>query len=345
MIIPVNKKPYCLHYEKSYPFKLFDTYSDEKAISDRMVELNSLKAQEGYFFFFDKRTKVTPVGWAVSEDNDVLEASVLYYWENCDSLESLRIPSYEICNNINRIESGKKFDIAYSFNLRYASNNYWHFYNDLIGQLIKLREWIDKNITILIPDYLRNSKAFDFFRRTDFGKTLNFYFQGNEIVECDKLILIRNSINTKLNWEFIDTNANSILELEKTPMNIFVGRSHSTRRHIKNIDEVKKVLTKNGFKYVEFDDESIEKQISYFKNAKNIIGIHGASLANLAFCRSECKMLEVHTDIDFPPHYYWLSKQKGIYYNAIIGFGKDTNQNFFVDVNKLESKIKAMLEV
>ena len=54
---------------------------------------------------------------------------------------------------------------------------------------------------------------------------------------------------------------------------------------ISNQIEVKKILKKNNFDYIQLSKIDWYKQIYIFNNAKTIIGLHGAGLANLVFCK------------------------------------------------------------
>ena len=76
---------------------------------------------------------------------------------------------------------------------------------------------------------------------------------------------------------------------------IFIDRSDSKLPHCKLINntQVKKFLVSKGFKVLKLSQYSFKEQVSYFKNAKIIIGPHGAGFANLAFCKKNTKVIEI----------------------------------------------------
>ena len=76
---------------------------------------------------------------------------------------------------------------------------------------------------------------------------------------------------------------------------IFIDRSESIHGHcqIKNNSEVTSFLNKNGFTTYKVGQLSLENQIYLFKNAKIIIGAHGAAFANLVFCNPGTKVIEI----------------------------------------------------
>lgn len=67
------------------------------------------------------------------------------------------------------------------------------------------------------------------------------------------------------------------------PERIFLYRKN-THRVAENQDQILEYLKKFGFVPVYLEELSIEDQISYFKNAKFIVGISGAAWSNMLFC-------------------------------------------------------------
>jgi len=76
---------------------------------------------------------------------------------------------------------------------------------------------------------------------------------------------------------------------------IFIDRSESTFNHcqIINNEEVSLFLKSKGFSKYKVGQLSFQKQIHLFKNAKVIVGAHGAAFANLAFCSPKTKIIEI----------------------------------------------------
>ena len=76
---------------------------------------------------------------------------------------------------------------------------------------------------------------------------------------------------------------------------IFIDRSESSFNHCQliNNQEVHSFLKEQGFTKYKVGQLSWEKQIYLFKNAKVIVGAHGAAFANLAFCAPRTKIIEI----------------------------------------------------
>lgn len=67
----------------------------------------------------------------------------------------------------------------------------------------------------------------------------------------------------------------------ETPERVFLARRGT--RSIINENEIEQLLSKYGFKKLYFEDFSMAEQWSIARNAKVVVGIHGAALKNLVF--------------------------------------------------------------
>ena len=121
---------------------------------------------------------------------------------------------------------------------------------------------------------------------------------------------------------------------------IFLDRSESPYNHcqIENNDEVIELLNKKGFTSYKVGELSFENQIHLFKNAKIIVGAHGAAFANLAFCSPKTKVLEIK-----PIHHpNYVSETMGRINNLqvkIIETPKFKNYNINLDINELNKNL------
>ncbi|WP_088890059.1 glycosyltransferase family 61 protein [Leptolyngbya ohadii] len=78
---------------------------------------------------------------------------------------------------------------------------------------------------------------------------------------------------------------------EHTPERVFISRKGS--RTLINEAEVEAFLQRYGFQKVYFEDIPIEEQWSIARNAKAVVGIHGAALSNLVFNCNSLKLVEL----------------------------------------------------
>jgi hypothetical protein len=78
---------------------------------------------------------------------------------------------------------------------------------------------------------------------------------------------------------------------KETPERIFISRRGT--RGLINEAEVEQTLQEYGFTKVYFEDISIPQQWSIARNAKVIVGVHGAALASIMFNRTGIKLIEL----------------------------------------------------
>jgi capsular polysaccharide biosynthesis protein len=76
---------------------------------------------------------------------------------------------------------------------------------------------------------------------------------------------------------------------------VFIDRTESKFNHcqLQNNNEIKNFLINKGFSIYKVGELTFEQQIYLFKNAKVIIGAHGAAFANLVFCSANTKVIEI----------------------------------------------------
>lgn len=108
------------------------------------------------------------------------------------------------------------------------------------------------------------------------------YSHKNQNNTCNSHIGFLSSIFGKLSFEGFNF---------QTPERVFISRK-KTRRLV-NEDEIEQTLQEYGFEKVYFEDLLISEQWSITRNAKVIVGMHGAALSNLVFNRKGVKVVEL----------------------------------------------------
>lgn len=125
---------------------------------------------------------------------------------------------------------------------------------------------------------------------------------------------------------------------------IFISRSKSKTRRVKNEEELLTLLEKYGFKKYYLEDLSFEEQIELFYDTEAVISPHGAGLANLIFSK-EIKVLELFPTQKVFFHYYYLCKALNNsyqYYCANIeGFAKNVKE-FMVDLSVVSKYLESL---
>ena len=101
----------------------------------------------------------------------------------------------------------------------------------------------------------------------------------------------------------------------KKPRRLFVcRRSHS--RLLLNEDEVWALLFPLGFERVEPAQVANAEQV--FSEAEAVVGVHGAALTNLLFCKPGTKVLELLPSDHSYPCYISMAHHAGLHYDALI---------------------------
>ena len=186
-------------------------------------------------------------------------------------------------------------------------NNYSHFLFDIIPKIKLLSEGI--NIKKLNYFYFSKLNKYQKEIIKIIGLEKKKIIDSNKFrhVQCDQLIgvthpnyfkgTISDAHSKMPKWIIFYLKKKFISNIKtKVYFNrIFIDRSDSKLPHCKLINntEIKNFLISKGFKVLKLSKFNFKKQISYFENAKVIIGPHGAGFANLTFCKKNTEVIEI----------------------------------------------------
>jgi hypothetical protein len=153
-------------------------------------------------------------------------------------------------------------------------------------------------------------------------------------------------------FNYLD-NHREIVRSKSASENIFISREKANRRKISNQEKVNIILEKYNFTSIFLEDYSFFEQVNILRNAKNIIGVHGAGLVNIVFKQKKGNVLEISpkpknkNEIRIP---FWRISNcvNAKYFIQFCEIDKLTNNeiydsNLFVDVKKLEENINLMI--
>lgn len=132
------------------------------------------------------------------------------------------------------------------------------------------------------------------------------------------------------------------IELKGKPLNNF-GKKR-LKRLILNENELVGTLKNYGFKKYILEDMTIENQIELFYNAAYVVAAHGAGLSNIVFSEN-IGVLELFSSQFFMPHYYYLSKSLGHTYKHLCSNEDHWQNDFKVNIPKLEKVLSRELEL
>lgn len=178
-------------------------------------------------------------------------------------------------------------EIKVRFNHTEEFTNYYHFLVEFCVPLYKITKNQCKKVFMLYE----NEK--DRIIRDKFEEIFDF-----KLIQVNKIIydVLKNPehIIDGLTVTNIEYNYDDIKEFKEyivqrfnikkiKDRDIFIKRK-PIRRAIKNIDEIQQKLTE--YEFIELENLSFRDQVELFYNAKNVIGMHGAGLANLIFAEN-----------------------------------------------------------
>ena len=196
-----------------------------------------------------------------------------------------------------------------------ANNNYFHWLYDVLPRLGILEDTKEK----IKPDYYlipNNKHSFQEETLNLLGISPNKlllsnnyrHFSFDEIYITDHPYNLTN--NTSIDHENIPYWISDWLKkkflikknIEAIRVNkIFIDRDdvdpkRNSNRRISNENELRDFLKKENFDFIKLSEISFLKQINIFYNADIIVGLHGAGFANLSFCKSGTKVVEIRSN-------------------------------------------------
>lgn len=125
------------------------------------------------------------------------------------------------------------------------------------------------------------------------------------------------------------------------PAKIYVSRQKAKRRLIANEAQLRASLEERGFVTVHLEELTWTEQISLFRNAREVVGAHGAGLANLVFCQTGTRVCELLNRVWMNGCYWRLSSVAGLEYQPVVSSSSEVLQER-LDENGAE--IRANLE-
>jgi hypothetical protein len=276
-------------------------------------------------------------GWGITAENDKLVFDSI---SNNSWIETYH-PSYLQYKKAKA--SAIHIEEAVSINiLKGGENNYWHFLHDLLGEVIMAKKNIPGNIPFIISKTL--------FDKPYFKQAL---LHSEELNSYEWIVRENEYYYVKKAW-FIQTMPNSneqffaLQELLKVPdgnpvsnRKVFLTRSSKRIRFLQNSKEIEEIAAGYGFEIIDTDGLSLQEQIKLFSEIKWLIAIHGAGLTNV-FYRKNAPMyvLELLPKDYLQPHYFWLSKGMGHYYDCLEGTASSINTSFEILCLDFENKMK-----
>ena len=227
-----------------------------------------------------------------------------------------------------------------------GNENYWHWLFDVLprlnlcGQTNNLNE-IDY---FLIPDDIKKfqNETLDCLKIPKHKRLSSKEFRhikAKELIITDHPVVITGNDTQDTHnipaW-IIKWTRNAFLN-QSTAINkekknkIYIDRGDTnnrsqSQRYILNEDEVKKYLSDNNFIFTKLHEISFKDQIDLFYNAECVVGIHGAGLSNVVFCKNGTKVIELQST-HAGPMYENLAKKNNLNYTSIAVKAEQSSPN------------------
>ena len=103
-----------------------------------------------------------------------------------------------------------------------------------------------------------------------------------------------------------------------TPRRLLIGRGGGLSRQVGRWDEIRQRLQPLGFSDFDPGSFSLEEQVRAFASAEMVVGVHGAALTNLVFCRPGIPVVEIFGSGYVNPCYRNLCAAAGLRHFGVV---------------------------
>ena len=186
-----------------------------------------------------------------------------------------------------------------------SSENYFHSLIDYFPRLFTINKNLLNQIDSIAvgKSFPKKSKMLEYLL-----KKLNL---RKKIIFLDRqTYLFKNSIfPLNLDYQKRITPLKNILKQQKennSYRNIYISRRDSKNRKITNEKNLINYLKKYNFETYVLSELNFIDQIKLFEEAKIIVSLHGAGLANLIFSNAKTKIIEISPSLDFNSKNDWF---------------------------------------
>ena len=231
------------------------------------------------------------------------------------------------------------------------TNNAYHWYTEYLPRLqIIYKKLLNENYFLLLDSSL-NSFQFESLKLLSIPENKIIIWDGKPSIVLNCIIpslrhevLLKNrfDIHSRISYEWVMSKINlSLKNTNKQNYNLIISRNDVDSRRLVNQDLLKEKLKYYNFKIFNLSDHNQNEIISYFKNAKIIIGVHGAAFTYTMFC-SQAKIIEI-----FPNNYKEKGNKKSTHdcLNSFFQISAYQNNHHYVYVSESISGNKFNIKI
>jgi len=233
---------------------------------------------------------------------------------------------------------------------RDGMTNYYHLLVDRCSMMLDVLSAVaDQEPQITILTRRNTAQIEDVFLTGLMARFPNLQIRrvGNtEKVECERLLQHRVTVNCGYRSPHsteVLARVSEVFEdaygIDPSPprsRRLLISREDARIRHALNERDLFASLEPLGFERICPGKLSHKDQISAFKQAECIVGVHGAGLTNIMFMQSGARVIEIFSEDYCQGAYMWLSKLRSVDYVPIVCSGMLAHQNFTIDPENMD---------
>lgn len=199
---------------------------------------------------------------------------------------------------------------------RIGVDNHYHRLIDNVASILALPDWARSNDFLVADDLSKYSKLLSLFGMD--SRRIHSYRNGLPLrIKTAYLVPILRDSTEKISRARVH-----IAERTSTPprtLKLYLSRARSHGRRLSNEAAVESIVSSHGYRIVYLESMSVLEQFNLFRQARAVIGPHGAGLANTIFCQDGLHMLEIMPEHYMVPFYFRLARTCGFSYSLHVG--------------------------
>jgi capsular polysaccharide biosynthesis protein len=242
-----------------------------------------------------------------------------------------------------------------------GNTNYWHWLFDVLPRIGLFNKVYSLNEIdyFLVPDIVKKFQyetlnSLEIPTNKILSSKKYRHIKAQELIVTDHpVVTTGNATKDILNipiWITKWLQEKFIIKDKKIKTKIYIDRTDDKLkgiqlRSIKNENEIKKYLSSKNFIILKPHEISFFDQVNYFRSADCVVGLHGAAFANITFCRTGTKIIELkglHAGAAIEN----LARKNNLNYYSIACQAKEViNYNFPNQQGQIEVPINSLSKI
>ena len=203
------------------------------------------------------------------------------------------------------------------------SNNYFHFWADVLGDLWFLRQCFgDVGAPQLLLPFQGLKWQEGILELCGIPKERVFPLSDITALRAKRLRVAVRARGSHVNPPWLVRALREVSgfrpPIQPPHRRIYISRLRAKRRPLKNEAEVIHALAQRGFEMIDAGALSVAEQQTLFSEAAFIVASHGAALTNLAWCDSAAHVIEFLPDHHGNPCFSDFAEMLGMGYHALV---------------------------